>query len=237
MNIIDWIVLGIIGLSVLIGLYRGFIASVASMGGTLGCLALSYWLSPKLVEYLQQHTSLSTTLMSYTDAATRLKDSALSAQSVAGLNADGIAGILSRVSLPAPLDSLLKSNLEQQAFRSTDMVQNVGNYVTQTIVGAIMNVICFILCFVGLMLVFHILLNLLKAVFRFPVLKQLNAVTGGLFGLLRGVLLCFVAFALLPLFQTIVPIENIQDLVAASSLAPLFNNGSLILSIMNGKLF
>ncbi|GEM_PF-521763 len=237
MNLIDWIVLGIIGLSVLVGMYRGFIASVASMGGTLACLAGSYWLSPRLVEFLQNNTTLSSTLLTYTDAATRLKDSTLSAQSVAGLTQQGIAEILRGVSLPAPLDNLLKSNLENQAFRGVDMVQNVGNYVTQTIMGAVMNVICFIVCFVGLMLVFHILLNFLKAVFRFPVLKQLNAVAGGAFGLLRGALLCFVAFALLPLFQTIVPIDNIGELVAQSAMAPLFNNGSLIMSIMNGKLF
>ena len=60
---------------------------------------------------------------------------------------------------------------------------------------------------------------------------------GGAFGLLRGALLCFVAFALLPLIQTVVPVAGINDLVAQSALAPLFNSGNLILAIMNGKLF
>ena len=86
------------------------------------------------------------------------------------------------------------------------------------------------------MLVFHFVLNFLKVVFRFPVLKQLNSLVGGVFGLLRGVLLVFVAFALLPLVQTMVPIEGIGELVEQSALAPLFNSGNLILAIMNGHL-
>ena len=147
MNLIDWIIVGIIAFSVLMGMYRGFIASVASMGGCLASLGASYALSPKLAEFLQERTTVGNTLMSYADAATRLKDASLSVLSVTGLSEESINGILSRVSLPAPLDTLLKNNLEQQVYQSTGLIQDVGHYVTQTIVSALMNVICFILCF------------------------------------------------------------------------------------------
>ena len=236
MNVIDWVILGIIGISVLFGLYRGLIASVASMGGTLVSLGASYWLSPKLVEYVQNHTTLGNTLMSYTDAATRLKDASLSGMGVNGLTQDNISAILSKVSLPAPLDTLLKNNLEKQVYQATGLTQDVGHYVSQTIVSALMNVLCFVVCFVVLLILFHVIINLLKAVFRFPVLKQMNSAAGGIFGLLRGALLCFVAFALLPLILTVVPIEGLNEMVQASTLAPLFNSGNLILSIMNGHL-
>lgn len=236
MNLIDWIIVGIIAFSVLMGMYRGFIASVASMGGCLASLGASYALSPKLAEFLQERTTVGNTLMSYADAATRLKDASLSVLSVTGLSEESINGILSRVSLPAPLDTLLKNNLEQQVYQSTGLIQDVGHYVTQTIVSALMNVICFILCFAAGVLLFHVVINLLKAVFRFPLLKQLNTVAGGAFGLLRGALLCFVAFALLPLIQTLAPAEGLETLVQGSVLAPLFNSGNLILSIMNGHL-
>ena len=236
MNPVDWAILGIVAVSVLFGMYRGFIASVASMGGCLVSLAASFWVSPKLAEWVRTHTTVSTTLMSYADAATRLKDSALSSMNVAGLTGENISSILSRASLPAPLDKLLQNNLEQQVYLGTDIPQTVGNYVTQTIVSALMNVLCFIISFIVLLVLFHLIVNLLKAVFRFPVLKQLNALAGGLFGLLRGALLCFVLFALVPLFQTVVPVEGLSDMIRTSALAPMFNSGNLILSIMNGHL-
>ena len=236
MNPVDLVILGILAVSVLFGLYRGFIASVASMGGSLISLGLSFWLSPMVSDFLQNNTSLSNTLMSYADAATRLKDSTLSALNVQGLTSGTISDILSHASLPAPLDKLLQNNLEQQVYKATNIPQDVGHYVTQTIVSALMNVICFVITFVVLLILFHVVINLLKAIFRFPVLKQLNSLAGGAFGLLRGALLCFVLFALMPLLQTVIPVEGFSEMVQTSTLAPLFNSGNLILSIMNGHL-
>ena len=234
MNIVDIVIIAILGLSVLIGLYRGFISSVASMGGCLLSLGLSFWLSPKLAAWVQSNPEILKTLASYTDAATKIGDQTLASTSVTSLTPNTITDILGKVSLPAPLNTLLQNNLENQVFGSA---ADVGSYVSQTIVGAILNVICFVVCFVVLLIVLHFVLNFLKVVFKFPVLKQLNSIAGGAFGLLRGALLCFVAFALLPLIQTVVPVTGINDLVAQSALAPLFNSGNLILAIMNGKLF
>ena len=234
MNLIDWIIVGILGLSVLVGLYRGFISSVASMGGCLVSLGASYFLTPKVVEYLASNTSLQETIASYT-GATKLAGE-WAGQEVSALTTDQIASAVQKINLPPPLNQLLESNLANQAYKSVaDMAQNVGEYVSKTIVDAVMSIICFILTFVVLTILFHILINLLNAIFKFPVLKQLNSVAGGVFGLLRGALLCFVAFALLPLFQTLIP-DNVNALVAGSTLAPIFNSNNLILSIMKGSL-
>ena len=178
MNIVDMVILGILGVSVVVGLYRGFVASIASLGGCLLSLGVSFWLTPKAVDWVQ-------------------------------------------------------SNLQHQVFQSAGLNQ-VGDYVSQTILSAVLHVICFVLCFLLCFLVLHLVLGFLKAVFKFPVLKQLNSLAGGVFGLLRGALLCFIAFALLPLIQTIAPVGVLEELVAASTLAPLFNSDQLILAIMNG---
>ena len=227
MNVVDIVILAILGLSVLVGLYRGFISSVASMGGCLLSLGLSFWLSPKLADVIQNNPDILRTLASYTDAATKLGDQSLAASSVATLTENGIAEIINRVSLPAPLSTLLQNNLQNKVFGTA---ADVGTYISQTIIGAILNVICFIVCFLALMLVIHLVISFLKVVFKFPVLKQLNSLAGGIFGLLRGALLCFVAFALLPM-------KEVSQLVEQSALAPLFNSGKLILAVMKGKLF
>ena len=226
MNIVDIIILALLGISVLVGLYRGFIASVASLGGCLLSLGAASWLNPKLVEWVNSHPEYLQTLMSYTDAGTRIGDQTLAQTSVSGLSGTAISEVLSRVNLPAPLSTLLQNNLQGQ----------VGDYVSQTIVSAVVNVLCFLVCFLICFLVIHIVLNFLKVVFRFPVLKQMNALMGGAFGLLRGVFLCFLAFALMPLIQTMVPVKGIEEALSGSQLAPFFNNRDLILSIMRGRL-
>ena len=62
-------------------------------------------------------------------------------------------------------------------------------------------------------------------------LRHLDALIGGVFGLARGVLLLFIFFALVPIIQAVVPVQQLTDVFTASRLAPLFDS-QIILSIL-----
>ena len=234
MNLIDWIIVSILGISVLFGMYRGFVSSVLNMGGGLCSFFGAFWLYPKLAALIQQNESLRMTLAHYLEPGSGL-DLALSESSVSDLGASGIQQVLSRVSLPSPLDSILQVNLESSIFSNLS-ISTVGEYVNQTILQASINIICFVLCFLVSYVVISTLFNLIRAVFRFPLLKQLDGLAGGVFGLLRGLLICLVIFTLVPLVQTMVPLDMIDEVLNGSVLAPVFMNGNLITAIMNGGL-
>ncbi|MBQ8536190.1 MAG: CvpA family protein [Clostridia bacterium] len=235
MNIVDYVILGIIGLSVLWGFYRGFIQSVLNMGGCLVALVGSFYAYPHLAQMIQSNQDLVRNLIHYTDASSRLGDLELSLTNVSALGQETLNTILSNVALPEPLSSLLSYNLENKVFAAQN-ITTVSDYVNQTIVSVSINIICFLLCFVAIYLVISVVCNLLRAVFRFPLLKQLDWLVGGVFGALRGVIFCYAIFVLIPLVQTIIPFEEFGVLLEASALAPIFNNGNLILSIMNRAL-
>lgn len=235
MNAVDYVILGIIGISVLFGLYRGFISSVLNVGCGLMSFLLSFVVGPKLATYVQSNEELIRTLLHYTDASSRIGDLETAITNVANLGAQGINSVLNKVQLPAPLDTLLQVNLENQVY-ATSGLSTVSDYVSQTILQASINIICFIVSFLVLYIVLAIVLNLLKAVFRFPVLKQLDGLAGGVFGVLRGLLICLALFTLLPLVQTVLPLDMVTELINQSTLAPIFSNGNLILAIMNGGL-
>ncbi|MBP3452230.1 MAG: CvpA family protein [Clostridia bacterium] len=236
MNIVDYVVLGVLGLSILFGFYRGFVSTVLNSGGCLVSLILSFILYPKAAALIQGNQELVRTLLHYTDASSRLGDLELALTNVATLTQNKIAEIVAKVQLPPPLDTLLQVNLEQQVYGINSGIDTVADYVSQTILTACINIICFLLCFALIYLALALLVNMLKAIFRFPVLKQLDWLAGGIFGFLRGVVICYAVFALVPLVQTVVPIDMIAELFEQSTLAPIFNNGNLILGIMNGRL-
>ena len=226
-----------LGLCVLFGLYRGFIQSVLNLAGGLAAFAGSFWLFPKLADVLSSNTEITRLISTYTDSGTLLGDLDLSSLSVSALSQDSIASIVERANLPSPVDTLLEHNLAQQVFSPLgNLATNVGDYVNQTILSVSINVLCFLLCFVICFVVMTILVNVLRAVFRFPVLKHLDWLAGGVFGLLIGVLLCFVIFTVLPLMESVVPLPEFRELVDQSALAQVFENGNLIISIMNRKL-
>ena len=234
MNIVDWIIIAILGISVLFGMYRGFVSSVLNMGGGLLSFFGAFWLYPHLASLIQRNESLRMTLAHYLEPGSGL-DLALSETYVTNLGSSGIQQVLGKVSLPSPLDLILQTNLEHSAFESLS-ISTVGEYVNQTILQASINIICFVICFFLVYIAVSILFNLIRAVFRFPALKQLDSVAGGVFGLLRGLLICLALFTLVPLVQTMIPLEMINEVLDSSTLAPVFMNGNLVISIMNGKL-
>lgn len=234
MNIVDWIIIAILGISVLFGMYRGFVSSVLNMGGGLLSFFGAFWLYPHLASLIQRNESLRMTLAHYLEPGSGL-DLALSETYVTNLGSSGIQQVLGKVSLPSPLDLILQTNLEHSAFESLN-ISTVGEYVNQTILQASINIICFVICFFLVYIAVSILFNLIRAVFRFPALKQLDSVAGGVFGLLRGLLICLALFTLVPLVQTMIPLEMINEVLDSSTLAPVFMNGNLVISIMNGKL-
>lgn len=237
MNIIDFIAIGLIAVCVLFGLYRGFIQSVLGLGGGLLSVAGSFLLYPRLADVVSANTDITRLIASYTDSGSLLGDLDLSSQAVSTLAADNIAQVVARANLPEPIGTLLSHNLTQQVFSPLgSLATSVGDYVNQTILSVSINVLCFLVSFVACFLILRIVINLLRAVFRFPVLKHLDWLAGGAFGLLTGVLVCYVAFASLPLLESVIPLPEFRALAEQSVLAKQFASSNLIISIMNRKL-
>lgn len=236
MNLIDYILLGVLFVSTLFGLYRGFIASVLGTGGSLIAFGLSFLLGPKLAAIVQGNVTLQETLSHYTDISSRIGDLDLALSNVYQLTREKIDQIVANVKLPEPFAKLLESNLVNQVYAGADVEQTVQSYLSQTILTACINIICFLVCFAVLLLAISLVVALLKAVFRFPVLKQLDSLAGGAFGLARGCLLCYILMAVAPMVQTMVPVNQLTDLLDTSVLAPLFSGNNLVLAIMNGGL-
>ena len=186
---------------------------------------------------LSSNTDITRLISTYTDSGSLLGDLDLSSRAVSSLGQTGVAAIVEKAALPEPIGTLLQHNLEQQVFSPLgNLATNVGDYVNQTILSVSINVLCFLLCFVVCFVVATIVVNLLRAVFRFPVLKHLDWLAGGVFGLLLGVVLCFAFFTVLPLLESVVPLTEFRELVDQSALAQVFENGNLIISIMNRRL-
>jgi uncharacterized membrane protein required for colicin V production len=236
-NVIDYGIILLIALCVLFGCYRGFIQTLLNLGGSLLSFAGAFWLFPKLADLVSRNTEIVRLISSYTDSGSILGDLDLSSRAVDTLSAVNIEAIVGKANLPEPIGKLLQTNLAEKVFSPLgNLASTVGDYVNQTILSVSINVLCFIVCFLACFIVITILVNLLRSVFRFPVLKQLDWLAGGAFGLVIGCVLCFIIFTAMPLLQSVIPLEQFQQLVAQSALAKIFENGNLIISIMNRKI-
>jgi len=237
MNIVDWVILGFLGVCVLFGLYRGFIQSVLNLGGLLLSFAGSFWLFPRVADAVSANGEIMRTISSYTNSTFILGNLDLSSQAVSTLSAQTVAEIIQNAKLPAPINTILAHNLNQRVFEPLgDLAVNVGDYINQTILSISVNVLSFLVCFVACFLVSTIIINMVRAVFRYPVMKHLDGLVGGVFGFLLGLTLCFIVFTVAPILQSVVPISQFQELLDSSALGKIFMNGNLMISIMNRRL-
>lgn len=233
MNIVDYVIIGILAVSVLFGMYRGFISSVLNVAAGLISFFVSLKAYPTVANWIAGSEDIVMTLRSVTDADKLIGDMTLAGKPMYAAVND-IERVTQAVSLPEPLGSILGSNMKNAVFGPDTPV---AAYVSETVLNVCIGVIAFVVTFFALYLLASVVLNLIRSVVRFPALKRLDSWVGGLFGLLRGLLVCIVLFTLVPLVETVVPIDGISQMVAESQLAGIFTTGGPIVAIMNGSLW
>ena len=235
MNIIDILILTIIGVSVVFGMYRGFISGVLSVAALIGAAALAFLTSGDLAAWLKGNETLVETLMYYTDAGSRVSNLDLSLMSAAQVSEGALAQILASANLPAAFESAFISAVQAASTSMTSGAVTIAELLSQTIVGVSISILSFLICFFLAYVAATFVIHLIQYVFELPVLRPLDSLIGGVFGFARGVLLVFIIFALIPIVLAVAPVAMIEELIAASKLAPMFDS-QLILSILRGSI-
>ncbi|MBR2942394.1 MAG: CvpA family protein [Clostridia bacterium] len=228
MNIIDIIILAVLGVSVVFGLYRGFISGVLSVAALIGSAALAFAMSGDMAAWLQGNQTLIDTLMYYTDAGSRITNLDLSLLSVAQVTENALVQILDSARLPAAFEAAFVENIGLSEGAAT-----ISSVLSKTIVNVSISILSFLICFLIAYVVLTFVIHLLNYVFELPVLRHLDSLIGGVFGLARGVLLLFIFFSVVPIVMAVVPIEPLEAMIEASQLAPIFDS-RMIMAILNG---
>lgn len=229
-NLIDILILTVLGVSVVFGLYRGFISGVLSVAAVIGSALFAFAAGGQLSAWLSGNQTLVDTLLYYTDAGSRISDLNLSVMTVGQMSESALTQLLSGAGLPGAFEAAFVSR-----FSSAPAAMSLSELMNQTIVSVSLSIISFLICFLIAFIVLSFVIHLISYVFELPVLRHLDALIGGVFGLARGVLLVFIFFALVPIVLAVVPIEQLSTLIDQSVLAPLFDS-QIILTILRGGL-
>ena len=225
-NIVDIICIAVLIISVLYGMYRGFISGILSLAGLIASIAGAFVLTPNLSGILKGNETLVNTLLYYTDAASWIGNVDLSTLSVSQVTSGTLSDILQKAKLPPAFENVFIGQMQTAVGTA-----KVSSVLSQSIVNASITILSFLICFLGCYLVALFFIHMISYVFEFPVLRHLDSLVGGLFGFVRGYLTLVILFALVPIVLAVAPVEQIQQMVNSSQLAPLFDT-RLIFSIL-----
>lgn len=234
-NLIDIAIVGVIALSVLYGLYSGLIGSLVNLGGLVVSTVAAYLYYGDLSKWLVDNTQLVSRLVHYTEGSSVIGSLEIARTAVSTVGAELASGIVGKASFPWPFSTMVYDNILSRAFAAQGLT-TVADYFDYTLAYATLNIISFLLILALVYVLFCIVGGIVRYVMQFPVLRQCDALLGGGFGLVRGVLMVFFIFMLLPIVLAVVPMDMVTEMVDASKLAGFFYDGNFILAAIKSVL-
>lgn len=218
MNIIDILILLVLGFSLCAGMYKGFLSSLLATGGLVGSWFGAKAVYARLADLALSNNSLMGAITAYLEPESFFPDGGTALVSSLGGNAEQIKALGEAVGKKIPfIREAFENNLMTQAFQELN-IGTVAEYFSQTLWQGVFNVLAFIVAFAAIYIAATLLVNLLDHVFRFRLLKGVDWLVGGIFGLARGVAFAVLILVVaLPLVGVVAP-EFAQTLMDGSKL-------------------
>lgn len=113
-----------------------------------------------------------------------------------------------------------------------EVKENAKLKITEKIVDFVLNLISIVLIYVVARLALSVVVMILDAIMKIPVLKQCNEVLGLMLGTLLGFIKVYMACAILSLLASFPFAEGIISFVNASYFTHIFYNNNLLLQIL-----
>ncbi len=234
-NLIDLAIIGVIAIFALVGWYRGFLSSLMHFGSTLLSLIVSGIGYRQLARFaINKFDALSFTLQ-FTDAAEAIGDIELSRTVVATATDAQIATALQNCELPNFMARLVEKNIHAQAFSDIGLA-TLEEYFNQTMAIAVLHVVCYVALFVLAFILFELIVSMINALIRPPVLRQFDSLAGAGVGLLIGILCVRVVFMLVPTGLSLMAIDQIKEWFTGSAVGSIFYRSGFLLRGIKGTL-
>lgn len=201
MNVIDIIFILVLGYSLLAGMYKGFIASGLSLLGFVAAWFGAYYSYTTLMNVALSNSTIMGFCSGLLEASSFFNgmDANALVSDMAGTDAfSSIAGYVGE-KIPLISEAFARNvNTEAfagQVFGSTQLL-TLADYLDQTVWVAVFGVVAFIIMFALIYIVVTMFVNLLNHVISFPVLRRVDWLIGGIFGLLRGAVVCMLLYVM-----------------------------------------
>lgn len=232
MNFIDIAILLILAITILGGLYRGFVNTVFNIGATILSLLIGRIAIPVVSGIVKGSADLFNTMLYYTEGSeyAAITDVELTRAPISSISSDQLHTVLQNADMPLPMDRCVIKNIASEAFRDSG-VTTLGDYFNQTIVCVVINILKLILIFAVVRLILGFVIRGVEyGRGGFPVLSRGDGVIGAGLGLIHGVLMMFVIFLIVPVMLTVLP--KLYEFLSESFFGEFFYQANFLLALI-----
>lgn len=230
----DYIVLLIFAISIIFGIYKGFISSAGSILVTICAWVGALLFTDDLALLLQQKTNLLEEIIYYVQADETITDLTLRKTSIFSLSGEAIAEAVEGADIPGFFKPHILQNIDNRVF---DSIETLGDYFDYTVGSVILNIVCFFAVLALVALIASIIKSGLEAMVKLPALKYVDGLLGAGFGAIRGLFLVYVFFMLVPVLLLVIPNSLVAKYlgdVSESPIASVFYDNNILLKYIGG---
>ena len=202
--IVDLIIIAIILLFTFLGYKRGLIKVAIKLCTFIIALVISIMLYKPIADVIITNTGI---------------DESIEEAITNNILPEGISED-EEVDLSNDLPSIIIKNSE-------NTVQGIANSISTTLIETA----CLLVIFVGVKIILKFVTILADLIAKLPILNQFNKLGGTLYGILEGLLIVFVGFAVISLIAPLID-TSILEAINGSTLGAFLYNNNLLLKLL-----
>jgi len=225
MNLLVLGILAFILLLVFRGYRKGFFKSAASAIGIVLAVLLTAILYPGVNKLLCQYTVLDDVIEQKIIEKFELPEEAKAATRSEEIDT------IENLNLPDNVKDWLIANCNGETFLESG-VDNVCSYIAKSLTAMVMRGISYVITFLVLMLLLHILIMVLDVANYIPIVKSINKAGGAIFGAGQGILIVWIFMGIVTLLSTFSWAYQIMQMIDESPLLAWFYKKDIFLKII-----
>jgi len=232
MNILDIVILLIMGISMVVGSYNGLVTSALHSASFFLSWILSLILYPVVTNaILGSFPKLISAITLYTEGSAQIPDIKDKLASIGNFTPEKVSQIVEAANLPNPFGRILIADFN----KPMEGIETLGQYFDSTMAMVIINICSFLILFLLIKLLFLIAVSVFKSVADIPVLKKYDALAGAGFEVIRGMFLIYLAFALIPILLVLAPTDLVNEFLDNSKFANFFQYTNIFTNFVRGR--
>jgi uncharacterized membrane protein required for colicin V production len=220
MNWLLLVVIAILVVNSLIGLKAGFIKTAFSLFSMVVAVILTVWLSPVVNNVLKGNEKFYDSVSSKVEKILPFADEET--------DADKQVSLIEGLHLPQSIKDSLIENNNAQVYKDL-AINSFKGYVSGYLTGVIINALSFILTFVVILILLWVICIALDIVSKLPLLNQVNKTAGLLAGLVHGLVVVWLLFILLTVFQSTGYGQKAMEMISESPVLSIIYNNNFLL--------
>lgn len=218
--IVDLIVIAVIALCVILGYFKGLTKSLLKIISFVLAIVIAFILFKPISLLIINHTQI--------DDNIQMAIEEKMVGTVDGMSGEIGENIGESSGMPEVMTNYMKEMVEAGKETGTEAAKEAAKNVAAIIVNAGTWVLVFILA--RIILIFA--KSLLELIVKLPVIKQMDKAGGILYGLLEGLIIVYIAFAILSFVSPMFDSSAILTAVSNSAVGSFFYNNNILLKII-----